>query len=271
MEPARSLAHYIRAPADRYFAGRSWLHFCKGDDVVSGLLFWGETSASELPAFERLHPVRGQPLGRAMPRFADVRRVTSTTAHAFAQLARDFQRDRAFLRDCFTRVAVVHAGGVGMGLALGLVTHLASPFPLELFTDPIAALAWLGIPEPPRLGADLEMLQARATGTTPLLRDLGAVLGASLTHASLASAARALGLSTRSLQRRLADEGSSFQREATRARVLAAQGLLRDTDEPLAEVAGRVGCASPSHFAKMFRAATGTPPARWRVQHRSRP
>ncbi|BBK42600.1 hypothetical protein STVA_26200 [Allostella vacuolata] len=47
-------------------------------------------------------------------------------------------------------------------------------------------------------------------------------------------------------------------------RIERARDLLRDPDQPLAEIALRCGFADQSHFTRMFRRATGMGPGAWR-------
>lgn len=76
--------------------------------------------------------------------------------------------------------------------------------------------------------------------------------------------ARRLGLSVRSMQRRLRDRGTSFEQELRRARVRRAQRLLAETDLKLAGVALDTGFATPAHFSRAFREG----PARRRARAR---
>jgi len=80
----------------------------------------------------------------------------------------------------------------------------------------------------------------------------------------LTAVARALHLSPRTLHRRLADEGSSFQviKDAVR-RDLAIYRLAK-TQEPLARIATDLGFADPSAFYRAFVGWTGMAPAHYR-------
>jgi AraC-like DNA-binding protein len=88
--------------------------------------------------------------------------------------------------------------------------------------------------------------------------------------ATVAEAARALRVSTRTLQRRLKDEKTSFSREIAAARVRVAQRLLLAEDTKLTRIAQDVGCASSSHLSELFRRVTGMPPLAWRKAARSK-
>ncbi len=76
--------------------------------------------------------------------------------------------------------------------------------------------------------------------------------------------ARRLGLSERTLHRRLAEEGESFQSLTTRARREAAEVLLADSRHSLAEVAFLTGFADQSSFQRAFKGWTGQTPLAFR-------
>ena len=85
---------------------------------------------------------------------------------------------------------------------------------------------------------------------------------------SLRDAARALGLSSRTLQRKLRDERTSFQREHGAVRVRVAKDLMIHTDYDLKRIAFEVGCALPQQFSTLFHKRVGETPSGWRERAR---
>ena len=75
-----------------------------------------------------------------------------------------------------------------------------------------------------------------------------------------------LALSTRSLQRRLREEGTSFAEVIDGLRHDKAQLLLRDPNLAVYEVAYLLGYSDPSTFHRAFRRWEGTSPSRFRAQ-----
>jgi len=71
--------------------------------------------------------------------------------------------------------------------------------------------------------------------------------------------ARRLGASRRSLQRRLAEESTSFEAIRGAARIVAATDAL-GSDAPLAEVAWRCGFSDLPHMSRAMKAACGMTP-----------
>jgi len=78
-----------------------------------------------------------------------------------------------------------------------------------------------------------------------------------------ADAARALGLSLRSLQRRLADEDTSFKQVLADTRSGLARAYLRDGRTTVGEVTFLLGFADTSSFARAFRRWTGSSPGEY--------
>jgi AraC-like DNA-binding protein len=73
-----------------------------------------------------------------------------------------------------------------------------------------------------------------------------------------------LGLSGRTLQRRLSEQGHAFQDLVDDARQELAESLLRRTDYALAEVAFLTGFAEQSTFTRAFKRWSGRTPATYR-------
>jgi AraC-like DNA-binding protein len=96
-------------------------------------------------------------------------------------------------------------------------------------------------------------IQQKLTGRRPTIDDI----------------ADALHLSSRTLQRRLQDEGSSFQRVLDEARHQLARHYLNNSVLELNEAAYLLGYEDGNSFVRAFRAWEGVPPARWREQQRA--
>jgi AraC-like DNA-binding protein len=126
------------------------------------------------------------------------------------------------------------------------------------------AIAWLERPDAADVVEDMASL---------VNGDLLAAMRASLVHPfridRLDAMAAHLRVSARTLQRRLAQVGTSFQAELARARVKAAQGMLLSGDDKISAVAREVGFATQAHFTRVFRELTGLPPGEWRARERA--
>jgi AraC-like DNA-binding protein len=82
---------------------------------------------------------------------------------------------------------------------------------------------------------------------------------------SLAEISGDVGLSSRSLQRRLAQQGLSLSRLVRETRLQAAAALLVEATGPgLAEIGYLAGYADQAHFTRSFAKGVGTSPRRYR-------
>ncbi|MGH8788695.1 MAG: AraC family transcriptional regulator ligand-binding domain-containing protein [Cupriavidus necator] len=81
--------------------------------------------------------------------------------------------------------------------------------------------------------------------------------------------ARELGVSERTLQRRLGGEGTSFQLLLTAVRRARARELLADPTLDIDEVAFLLGYADQNSFFRAFRLWEGETPSSWRAMHRN--
>ena len=79
-----------------------------------------------------------------------------------------------------------------------------------------------------------------------------------------------LHISSRTLQRRLQDEGASFQRVLEEARHQLARRYLNNSVLELNEAAYLLGYEDSSSFVRAFRTWEGIPPARWREEQRAK-
>ena len=71
-------------------------------------------------------------------------------------------------------------------------------------------------------------------------------------------------VSSRTLQRRLAEEGTSFRKLVLEVRRQLAEKYISDKAMPLAEISYMQGFADTSSFSRAFKKWTGDPPAIFR-------
>ena len=86
---------------------------------------------------------------------------------------------------------------------------------------------------------------------------------------SLQLAATITGTSPRTLQRRLAEDGTSFSRTLQAVRFRNARRLLQDPEMPSKEISKRLGYTDPANFMRAFKRWTGVSPNEFRRLHYS--
>lgn len=154
--------------------------------------------------------------------------------------------------------------------------HFGCPVRFDADRDAIALKpAMLDLPN--RLGdkAVSEFLTGHLDAEINSLRDVGS-LGNALLHRltpalsnglpQAADIARDMGMSERTLYRRLADEGLTFRDVLTRAQSSLAQELLRDSGTSITEIAFLTGFSEQSTFSRAFKRWVGQAPAQFRQQ-----
>ncbi|MEV0096512.1 AraC family transcriptional regulator [Streptomyces sp. NPDC050738] len=113
-----------------------------------------------------------------------------------------------------------------------------------------------------------ELLSRRAYGTTvaeQVQRTLARALRESPRLPGLGEVAARLALSPATLRRRLAREATSYQQLKDTVRRDAAIAGLAEGQEPIAELAARLGFSEDTSFHRAFRRWTGTTPGAYRV------
>ncbi len=78
--------------------------------------------------------------------------------------------------------------------------------------------------------------------------------------------AKQLGMSERSLARRLRAEGTSYQRLFAEVQSERARNLLRTSNQSIAEISFQLGYADPAAFTRAFTGWTGKTPSSWRAR-----
>ena len=77
--------------------------------------------------------------------------------------------------------------------------------------------------------------------------------------------AREIGMSERTLQRRITEEGTSFRQLMLETRQEVVRHLLIEPSIEIEEIAGLLGYEDTNSFYRAFRSWEGTTPARWRA------
>lgn len=114
------------------------------------------------------------------------------------------------------------------------------------------------------------LLRERARAGDGIAAQVRAAIVRNLAHdrVRLAQVAQALGMSARSLQRKLAEAGTSYQAVLDQARHQLATDYLRQDGLALADIAFLLGFQEQSAFTHAFREWSGMNPGAWRERER---
>jgi len=261
-----SLEEYVRNPVGHYVAGRSYVVWVDSPRFA-GSAYFGRIDARELPDLVRLATLPEtwvDPSGYDV--VVDCGRLEGVDATTFAALLRFLDEVKPVMTK-LRRAAIVRPAGLAGAVVAGVFHDQVRPtLRAALFTDRGEAFAWLGLPATAR--AHVDKMLAKTAGDAPLLRALRDELARVSAGASLATVARALGTSGRSLSRQLNGLGTSFRAELHRARLRVAEALLLDSELKLDAIASEIGFRSRAHFSELFHRATGETPSEFRARRR---
>lgn len=112
-----------------------------------------------------------------------------------------------------------------------------------------------------------EVLQRKARVASDLIVDVERAIADRLSSgdANQNSVSRALGMSPRTLARRLAEEKTTFFQTVEDLRKSLAVSYLKDSDLSLGEIAFLLGYSGLSSFSEAFKRWTGCPPGQYRL------
>ena len=261
---ASDLAVFEAAPVARYVAGRTWALLC-AEPGLWAVLFWGRPDREDAVQMTRAFAAELGPRVAPHVTLVDAQALDSIDAAAF-QVLQDFARDHLEQsRSKVSRLALLAPQGMSGAVVAGFYGVLGPPFEVRMVDSRAEALLWLGH----RLDFSLDEIMAEVRGTSPLLGPLRAHLLRHLVDPQIERAAEHLGLSVRTLQRRLTDAATTFADEVRAARIAEAERRLQDSDDPIIVIALELGYRSSQHFSRQFRQVRSLSPTAWRQRQRS--
>jgi AraC-like DNA-binding protein len=271
MQAARTVQGFIRAPLGKYLLGRNHLWWCHSA-TLAGSLHWGRFGAEDLLQFlQAVDFADGPDVHPPLDIITDASRAEVPDPAAFRDIHEHVRQHVDRFSRFVRRQAIVHAGGLSGAAVAGFLPTLGIHYQWESFRTLADAFAWLGDRDAPAVLAEVEAMAREVLGVPPATAAVRDYLERQreLKGATLRAAGRFIGNSARSLQRRLAAEGTSFRAELARARVRAATPLLLDGTAKLEAIARTVGCSSQTALTRLFRRLTGETPLQLRARRRA--
>lgn len=168
------------------------------------------------------------------------------------------------------REAVVRPDGFVGLMSEGFYRMVPRRYDCKVFTSLEGAVSWLGF-DVVTLGPWLDavtLLERESAHQELALAGLRQVIARRGACVDLEAACRELGVSRRTLQRRLREARTTFSRERAASVVARARELLLTSELDIKHIAHELGYASSVRFVEAFRSETGLPPGQWRERMR---
>lgn len=271
LEPAPSLDAFVEDPVGRWIAAGTGITYAVSPSFA-GTVAWGAPDAAATRAMVRsFEGVWAKTMSGSVDLVMDASRVERIDAGALATLIEWAVKWRHEVRRVVRQqIGVIRDGLPGIVLS-GVLPAVGDTHPFRVMRDASEAHRALDPEHGVALWRELEGLVEGVSGLAPEVRALRDLLRLRCSDLVLAEAARALGLSTRSLQRALGAHGTTFQNELREARFTRAHELLTTTDEKVAVIAHAVGITE-SALAQLIRERVGcTPTELRRTKKETRP
>ncbi len=270
MQPA-TVKQLSESPVGRYVTGDGYLHFCAAPELW-GVLLWGRPNLEVALALGRSLVVELDRPAVPHASIVDTSCLEGADVGAFKALDGYVRANFEQLQAQVLRLALVRPSGMEGALVAGFFEVMPRPYPVQIFEDRDKALQWAleGLQlDPQEFAGSINQLHEIGLSKPPIVRELEGYLESNLAVANVADASHALGLSERTLQRRLSEAGTTFVDALSSTRMRVAQRLMLDSEAPLTRIALDVGCASLQHFSALFRKKVGQAPSAWRAKHKA--
>lgn len=257
------IADFVSAPRRRYYVGATYLVWCHGD-TLGGSVAWGQISDTDAAELEQLWEY-DRALRGPLCVVTDVTALTNIDAMTFERLLRYVQQRLPDYEAHVHRHALIRPRGFSGALVAGFNTLLSPRYEWQVFDERAAAFAWLGRSD--EMAATIGELVATIIGRSRIVGAVAALL-AQDPRIDVEEAAKQLARSSRTLQRELQEDGTSFRDQIALARLTRARVLLETTDQKLDAIALAVGLATSSQLVRLFNQQLGESPGAYRERTR---
>ena len=263
-ETVPDLSAFFGPPARRIVVHRSFAYW-QAERRVFGTMIWGRPDEADVDEMCAAHEVGADPLFAGHTSLVDLRAVEAADLLAFERLLTYLKKRRDAWSPNVAHQAVLHRGGFAHATVAGMFQFLNPGHPVSFTDDPVAAYDAVGASEE---RPALEALRATLLGAPDVVRRTQTAFDTLPPRSDFTAVARLVGMSVRSLQRRLAEVGSSLRLERQKRMLRASERLLEGTELDLDAIAALVGASSASQLVRLFREHRGTTPGALRKRQR---
>lgn len=261
-----SLDAFFAEPAKRVVVERSFAYW-QAERRVFGIILWGRPNESDVTQICAAHEVGANPLFKGHTSLVDIRAVESVDLLAFQKLLAYLIKRREDWSPNVSRQAVLYQGGYAHAVVLGMFNLLRPGHEVLFVDEPAKAYAMVSASD---VREEVEAMRLDLLGTPEIIRRVRSAFETLSPHSEPSDVARHLGMSVRSLQRRLAAYDTTLGGEQQLHILRASEALLEHTELDLEAVAAQAGAASASHLVTLFRRHHDTTPGNFRTDRRKK-
>lgn len=255
-----TLDEFLRAPIGRWTHAPPMVMWMASPKLV-GIMYAGFVNSTDVPRLRELAEFAFHPaLVRPYRALIDCGGLVGVDSAAFAYLVEYLRKLTGITTSLVERVACVRAPGMTGAASIGLFhEHMVDELDMRFVEALDEAIDHLGAREHRAAIQEINEVGARVS----IVAALRGVLREN-TRQSLATVARRLGVSSRSLQRACQEAGSSYRDEVANARFAIAEEQIRASNDKVEAIARRAGYASAATLARRFQRMHGVTPTEYR-------
>jgi AraC-like DNA-binding protein len=231
--------------------------------ALTGFSLSGNPDVADITSLNTVMDVVLRPTGGPHRSLVDMKYLGTVDPAAFRTMAEYVASRWEGFGRTVQRQAVLRPNGFSGAVVAGFFEVVSPKYPVKVFDDLAPAITWLGIDTEIGFIAAVQEARSHAESANPLLRQLRNLLPEQTGFAKLSEIARRLGVSERTLQRRLRAASTTFNAEVHSAKLAEAQKLMLSGGLNLTRIALDLGFASLQHFSAMFRKAHSESPSAW--------
>jgi len=269
LRAAPNIASFLADPIGAYVLRRA---FCFWQiEGANGVLAWGAPDLEDVAEMCSVFDVAlvCPRVGRHVS-LVDATAISGVEARAFKALSEHLSLRRdAWALHVERQAVLVDRGVFGAALA-GLFALLRPRYPTRSFSERERAFAWLAARDSEKTRRTYLKMRSLALEVPEVVRQLRGLLDAEQSTLTLSDAARRIGVTPRTLQRRLLEAKTSMREEGRAFRLRLSAHLLATSDLTVARIARAAG-VTEAQLGKMYRAAYRMSPSAFRARRSRKP
>lgn len=258
-----SVGDLLGPPARRIVVHRSFAYW-QAEHRAFGSIIWGRPDEADVREMCAAHEVGANARFAGHASVIDLRALEGVDFLAFDNLLAYLKQRRDAWSPNVSRQIVLHGGGFAHSTVVGMFQFLSPSHKVHFSQDARDAFQLAGVPD---VFTEIEALRGDLLGTPEIVRRIRVALEALPARTRVTEIAKRIGISERSLQRRLTEAGTSLRDERQRHVVRLSERLLIETQLDLEAIAAHVGLSSASQLVKVFRKLRDTTPGALREKH----